>query len=179
MLFYQPTNKKSALSQLILLFIFSNCEQLVLIYTTYCSLECKRKHIILLKKSCLSLSSITLYVLSLHCFSDSQTHRAPWPKISKQNLLHSLPQNTTTITIVSLPLSSTYILTISLSLSLSLSLSSSSTVGVEPMTTIIGNGTQRQSHHWWPSIFLLSLSIFFLIFFWFNLKAPFFLFFWV
>ena len=82
-------------------------------------------------------------------------------KLSKQ----SLPSFTATkhhhrhgFTVVNLPLSSPFILTISLS-------SQAQPIGVEPMTTIIGNDAQQQSHHWWPPIFLLSLSIYIYIFF--------------
>ena len=32
------------------------------------------------------------------------------------------------------------------------------------MTIITGNGARQRSHHWWPSICLLSLSIFYFIF---------------
>ena len=116
----------------------------------------------LLKRSTLSLSKkhLVSFFLSTSVSLTPQMHRALWLKLSKQ----SLPSFTATkhhhrhgFTVVNLPLSSPFILTISLS-------SQAQPIGVEPMTTIIGNGAQQQSHHWWPPIFLLSLSIFFYFF---------------
>ena len=124
----------------------------------YCNLVGKIKYIIFIKN--INSFSFQKNVMSLSFSQPLLLWLLKHTKLSKQ----SLPSFTATkhhhrhgFTVVNFPLSSPFILTISLS-------SQAQPIGVEPMTTIIGNGAQQQSHHWWPPIFLLSLSIFFYFF---------------
>ena len=124
----------------------------------YCNLVGKIKYIIFIKN--INSFSFQKNVMSPSFSQPLLLWLLKHTKLSKQ----SLPSFTATkhhhrhgFTVVNLPLSSPFILTISLS-------SQAQPIGVEPMTTIIGNDAQQQSHHWWPPIFLLSLSIFFYFF---------------
>ena len=139
----------------------------------YCNLVGKIKYIIFIKN--INSFSFQKNIMSPSFSQSLLLWLLKHTKLSKQ----SLPSFTATkhhhrhgFTVVNLPLSSPFILTISLS-------SQAQPIGVEPMTTTIGNGAQQQSHHWWPPIFLLSLSIFFYSIAPFLVFAFFFFSFWI